>query len=197
MADEDSDLVKELGVGMTELERHQCTLRLVEQLKWSKTCLFSGRRRDQEGGITDFTACLDKLGDCDSLIFCEPHRTAEQVHNHILETNGRMFHGERIVVLSPTKGGCYYESELHTDVLFPCFSPLGMPKLLPEWVPAQAAPDRERLWGHHAKLDIETGEKRKPLDLVHLNLAGEAFWLFCLQLHVIRVARLIADAPAV
>ncbi|HEV2393734.1 MAG TPA: hypothetical protein VG146_15380 [Verrucomicrobiae bacterium] len=82
MADEDDDLVKEVGIEMAESAQYQNTLRLIEQLKWAKVCLCVGQRVEQEdgGGIVDFTGCVRWLGNCDFLIYCEPQRTAEQIH---------------------------------------------------------------------------------------------------------------------
>src|SRR6266404_7915366 len=99
----EDDLEKELGVWALEDMKYQNAFRLIEQLKWSKVCLFAGGRQEQQGGITNFTGCINKFGDCDSLIFCEPRRVADQVHKHILETDGTMIHGAKIVVLAPKR----------------------------------------------------------------------------------------------
>lgn len=192
----DDVLVKELGVQMAESAQFQKTLRLVEQLKWAKVCLFAGQRGEQEdGGIVDFTGCFGWLGDCESLILGEPRRTAEQVHKIVLDAHGRMVEGISLSVLAPPRDSSWVDSLLHRDALFPSLTPQWLPRLPPEWVPADKAPDRDNLWGHHAKLDIEAGGQRTPLDVLHLGMAGDAVWPFFLQLHGIRVARVIADPP--
>lgn len=193
--DEHDGLAKEVGVEMAELAQIQRTIRLIEQLKWAKVCLFPGQRVEHEDGISDFTGCIRWLGECEWLIFCEPHRTAEQAHKLILDAHGRMLEGIRLSVLAPPRDGSWVNSLLHGDALFPSLTPEWLPKLLPEMVPAQKAPDREKLWGLYTKLDLEAGGQRRPLDVLHLSLADDAIWTFFLQIHGIKVARVIADPP--
>lgn len=195
MGDDEDGLVKEVGIEMAELNQIQKTLRVIEQLKWAKVCLFAGQRVEHEGGIGHFTGCIRWLGDCAWLIYCERNRTPEQVHKLVLDAHGRTVDGLRISVLSPSRDSSCVESLLHIDALFPSLTPQWLPRLPPEWVPADKAPDRDNLWGHHAKLDIEAGGQRTPLDVLHLGMAGDAVWPFFLQLHGIRVARVIADPP--
>ncbi|HEV2393735.1 MAG TPA: hypothetical protein VG146_15385 [Verrucomicrobiae bacterium] len=101
----------------------------------------------------------------------------------------------RLWVSAPARDSSYLESLLHGDALFPSLTPEWVAKLPPVILPGEKAPDREKIWGHHAKLELETDGRRKPLDLLHLGLAGDLVWPFFLQLHSIRVARVIADPP--
>lgn len=156
----------------------ETTLQLIEDLKRANVCLFAEKPGNQEAGIHDFTDCIPFLGQCNALIFCVPGRTQDDIRNLVLGKHGGVFHGSRIFILD--------EKGVQARNLFPA---------QPGWMPSEKRSMENNLWGHYSKVELETGEKRRPLDLLHLGISYEAVLSNFLEPHGIKVAGIFVNPP--
>jgi len=156
-----------------------------------KVCLFPGIRKQPQGeDIFDFTDCLPLLGSCDVLIFCELNRTQTEIEHQIAQRVGKEYGGIQTRVYTPTPADLDL-SLPKTDQLFQRFA-----EACPDWVPDDAKPPMDQFWGLLSVFEIGfPGDKQKKLHLLHLGIGDEAAWLYFLQPHNIRVARVIMNAP--
>ena len=152
---------------------------LIKLFKRDNLCLSFEDDGDQENGIHDFTDCFPHLGESDALIFCVPGRKADDIHNLVLNKHGGVFHGIRIYIID--------EYCVQAKALFPAW---------PEWIDSENRPTEDNFWGHYSKVEIvEAGEKRRPLDVLHLGIGQEAVGPFFFQPHGIKVSTIICNPP--
>jgi hypothetical protein len=162
---------------------------LLEVLLGKKICLFPGIKDQRLGeDSVDFTDYLPLLGGCGVLIFCELNRTRTEIKEHVAQQVGREHGGVQTRMYTPAD----LDFPLpETDQLFPeCMNaPL-------DWVPDDAKPPMDQFWALWSIFGIGIpGCEQKTLHLLHLGIGGEAAWLYFLQPHNIRVARVIMNSP--
>ncbi len=185
------------------------TIGWIETLRRKRVCLFPGADISPLGAhYTDFVSCLPYLGDCNALIFCEPHDSKEAVRACINKYAGRSRdeNGHAIndvalhdVAFNGVKFNCGASVGIENDLIEQdelCF-PTQQENLL-VWRPQANAdpqsmrPPDSRFWAHYAILELK--ERHEKIHLLHLGLRGDHAWLYFIQPLGIRVARLISHA---
>lgn len=171
------------------------TLGIIEMLRRRRVCFFPGPGLpDGPGDLADFYQCLPFLGDCDALIFCCPGHDKEWTHARI----HRVVYGgdfDHIFDRHGSVGTGHGESWIHHDeLLFPQKSEeLLVARAEPNVEPQLTRPPDSQFWAHFAILSM-IGRAEK-LHLLHIGLRGDHAWVYFLQPHGIRAARMITNPP--
>ncbi|MGO8677730.1 MAG: hypothetical protein ACLQVX_17880 [Limisphaerales bacterium] len=191
------------NVDMKDLDPPECeevlearTLGWIETLRRKRVCLFPGGDLPLHDQRTDadFARCLPFIGDCNALIFCEPHRSKNEVLGDIVQYaggEGGVFNDDpfdRGASLGIKKDlieqdGLWFPNG-HEDLL------VWRPQLHADPVPSR--PPESRFWAHYAILKPEG--RAEKIHLLHLGLRGDHAWVYFIQPLGIRVARLISHA---
>ncbi len=186
--------MKDLDPPEPQEVREARTLGWIETLRRNRVCLFPGGDLPLHDQSTDadFARCLPFVGDCNALIFCEPHRTKEAVLGDLWQYaggeggvfNGVPFDREEALGL----GADLLERE---DLCFP-----NRDEALLVWRPepnADPQPTRPpdfRFWAHYAV--VQPQGRDEGIHVVHLGLRGDHAWLYFIQPLGIRIARLVS-----
>ncbi len=195
------------NVDMKDLDRPECkevlearTLGWVETLRRKRVCLFPGGDLPLHDQRTDadFARCLPFIGDCNALIFCEPHRSKEAVIGDIVQyagggkaQNGHVFggvafnRGETVGIESVLieQDALCFPTQQENHLVW---------RLQSDAEPQPTRPPDGKFWAHYAIVKLEGRDEK--IHLVHLGLPADHAWIYFIQPLGIRVARLISNA---
>jgi hypothetical protein len=187
--DDDKDVDYKALMTPTEV-LDSVALGCIETLRRKRVCFYPGTDTPpQPDGINDFGQCVPFLGDCNALIFCDPHHDKTHARARIQFYLGG---GDPALEFDHFESITDYDFIWRDELLFPQKAD-SLLICRPEGNagPQLMRPAESRFWGHYAVLKI-VGHQEK-LHLLHLGLCGTDALLYFLSPHGIRVTRNIAE----
>jgi hypothetical protein len=160
----------------------------IETLRRKQVCFYPGAHiPPQPDDIADFGQCLGLIGDCNALIFCDPHHDKAHARARIqFYMNG----GDPALEFDHFESITDYDFIWQDALLFPTKAD----KLLIGWPngePEIMRPPDSQFWAHYVILKIV--DRDEKLHVLHLGLGGQHAWGYFLMPYGIKVARMIEN----